>query len=139
MGRKTDDDVEVTAGGAEPTTKDKKKGKAAKVVPAVVADAAARVGTALVASFLMAMPALRDAVGGRRDLLGAVVWWASCYIVSRLAIAAVWSLYESYRAGRDAAEDAAEPPSPPEPLALGALLNLSAARGDHPGPSVTSQ
>jgi hypothetical protein len=65
------------------------------------AQAALRVGAAIVIALVLAGPGLIEAARGRRDFAGAAWWFFLSLIAARVAIMIVWSVWVGYRRAID--------------------------------------
>jgi len=87
MGRSDDDDDEED---------DDEEAEDGLIDPAL-AEAAAKLGISLIASLLLAGPALLQAAQGQRDLADAATWYLLSFLVSRIGVGLVFGLYNMYR------------------------------------------
>lgn len=102
------------------------------LIDPALAEAAAKLGISLIASLLLAGPALVQAAEGQRDLANAAEWYLLSFLASRIGVGLVFGLYNMYRLVQDenlekariiaaaeqrAAQDAANglPTVPPKP------------------------
>jgi hypothetical protein len=73
-------------------------------VSAAEADAALAFGVSLLLSLVLAAPALWAAFNGRRELDGALLHYLLCFVVARVGVGVVTSLYGGYRRSQRSAQ-----------------------------------
>ena len=133
MGRSDDDDDDE---------EDDEEGGDDGLIDPALAEAAAKLGISLIASLLLAGPALLQAAEGQRDLADAAAWYLLSFLVSRIGVGLVFGLYNMYRLVQEEAMEKARIIAAAEQRAVqeaaGGLPTVPPKPGPLPGgPAVT--